>query len=215
MALATYTDLLSVVADYLARDDATARIPDFVTLAEARFNRRLRVLDMMASVSGAFTAAGNISLPSDYIEWVRVSYIDTILYDIRFVEVDSTDWQRQFRPGGPPQIFTVIGGVIFTKPYAAANGYNYDLRYYRTVPPLATNSTNAILTSHPDLYLYVTLAEAYLYLRDADGYAWCMRAIGPEMEGVLFHEDANKMSRRPNRAVEIADRQLAKTDAGL
>ena len=43
MAFTTYTELKSVVADYLARTDLTAQIPDFITLAEVRLKRDLRI----------------------------------------------------------------------------------------------------------------------------------------------------------------------------
>jgi hypothetical protein len=46
MSISTYAALVSAVTEYLARDQDTtliARIPDFITLAEAKFNRELRV----------------------------------------------------------------------------------------------------------------------------------------------------------------------------
>jgi hypothetical protein len=43
MALVTYADLLTTVANYLARDDLTAYIPDGVTVFEAAAARRLKV----------------------------------------------------------------------------------------------------------------------------------------------------------------------------
>jgi hypothetical protein len=39
MAINNYTELVAAIAEWLARDDLTARIPDFVTLAEAKINR--------------------------------------------------------------------------------------------------------------------------------------------------------------------------------
>ena len=43
MALSTYSELLSTVANYLNRDDLTTLIPTFITLTENRLNRELRV----------------------------------------------------------------------------------------------------------------------------------------------------------------------------
>ena len=39
MALGTFTELKDAIADWLDRSDLTARIPDFIALAEARINR--------------------------------------------------------------------------------------------------------------------------------------------------------------------------------
>ena len=42
MAISTYTELQTAVADWLHRTDMTSVIQDCVALAEERFNRRLR-----------------------------------------------------------------------------------------------------------------------------------------------------------------------------
>ena len=42
MALTTYDELKTSIADFLDRDDLTSVIPDFITLAEADLNRGLR-----------------------------------------------------------------------------------------------------------------------------------------------------------------------------
>ena len=41
MAIATYTDLQTSIANFLARSDLTAQIPDFIALAEASMSREL------------------------------------------------------------------------------------------------------------------------------------------------------------------------------
>ena len=73
MALNTYATLVSAATEYLARDnDATliARIPDFITLAEAKFNRVLLHPKMevrsTAMVDTGSTDPEFISLPSDF-----------------------------------------------------------------------------------------------------------------------------------------------------
>jgi hypothetical protein len=42
MAITTYAELQAAAANWLVRGDLTARIPEFITLAEARLNRVLR-----------------------------------------------------------------------------------------------------------------------------------------------------------------------------
>ena len=46
MAISNYTELNTAVANWLDRDDLTDRIPEFIALAEARFNRLLRIRAM-------------------------------------------------------------------------------------------------------------------------------------------------------------------------
>jgi hypothetical protein len=60
MTIATYTELVSEMGDWLNRADLTAKIPTFVRLFEARMNRRLRSPDMEQTFSFT-TVAGTTS----------------------------------------------------------------------------------------------------------------------------------------------------------
>ena len=46
MAIDSYTKLKTSVATWLDRDDLTDNIPDFISLAEDRINRHIRVRSM-------------------------------------------------------------------------------------------------------------------------------------------------------------------------
>ena len=46
MALDNYSNLQTSIANWLARDDLTVEIPDFIALCEAEFNRELRIRSM-------------------------------------------------------------------------------------------------------------------------------------------------------------------------
>src|SRR6185312_395957 len=79
MTIATYTDLQSAVTEWLARDQDTtliARIPTFIQLAEAKFNRMLFVRQMeqrsSASVVSGVTDCEFVLLPSDFQSMRRV-----------------------------------------------------------------------------------------------------------------------------------------------
>ena len=74
-----YTSLQSAVTEYLARDQDTtliARIPTFVQLAEAKFNRQLFVRQMEQRATALVDLGSNepefISLPSDFQSMRRV-----------------------------------------------------------------------------------------------------------------------------------------------
>ena len=73
MAISNYTELQTAVANWLDRDDLTARIPEFISLTEARFNRILRIRAMETEADQA-TVAGTRSyaLPSDYRQMCTV-----------------------------------------------------------------------------------------------------------------------------------------------
>ena len=58
MALTTNADLQAAIADWLNRSDLSAQIPDFLTLAQLKINRRLSIVEQeilaeIVSPSGA------------------------------------------------------------------------------------------------------------------------------------------------------------------
>jgi hypothetical protein len=57
MAISTYAELQTAAANWLGRADLTSRIPEFVALAEAKFNRTLRIRDMITK-DAAFSITG-------------------------------------------------------------------------------------------------------------------------------------------------------------
>src|SRR6185312_4924309 len=70
MGLSTYDELKDAIAEWLARPgDATLLpfVPVFVTLAEARLNRRLRVRAMEARTTITLASALT-ALPTDFLE---------------------------------------------------------------------------------------------------------------------------------------------------
>ena len=68
MALDTYANLQTAIANFLARDDLTTEIVDFIKLTEADFNRRLRVR-AMETVNTSFSIdAETEALPTGFLQ---------------------------------------------------------------------------------------------------------------------------------------------------
>jgi len=177
MALANYTDLTSAIAGWLARDDLTSRIPDFVTLAEAKFNRVLLHPQMETrSTLTVDTGAASpefLDLPSDFqtMRSVRLSGVvgkprlgfmtQTQMDDYRF-SIDNVAAQ--------PVYFSITGDQIELAPTPNEN-FTVQVIYRRNIPALATNTTNWLMTLAPDLYLYGSLLEAAPYMQNDERLA--------------------------------------------
>ena len=160
----TYTGLLAEVADTLIRDDLTSVIPTFVAAAEAQLNRDVRHWKMEAidtsSVNGRYAA-----IPSDWVETIRATMNDKPL-----ALMSRDDMQRQRSKdsaSGAPLNYAHVAGQIELYPTPDA-AYDLELLYIQSVPALATNETNWLLTLAPDLYLYATLIESAIYLKDEE-----------------------------------------------
>ena len=70
MAINTYSTLQTAVANWLDRNDLTDRIPEFISLAEATFNRTLRLRAMETTVSDT-TPSGS---KEDALPFKRASF---------------------------------------------------------------------------------------------------------------------------------------------
>lgn len=176
MALSTYAELQSTAIDVMGRvgDTAlTAYAPVAVALAEAKINRKLRVMEMEANATGVSTN-GVLALPSDFAGWRRV---EAMPYGpLEFQEPDYLASQYPTGEGGTPKFFTVQGSNLTT--YPAYTG-SVSLDYYQRVPALSdTNTSNWLLANHPDIYLFLTLSELNAYAKDADAaLLWNQRGM--------------------------------------
>jgi hypothetical protein len=76
MALGTFTELKDAIADWLDRSDLTARIPDFITLAEARVNRDVRIRPMEVRSTMETTASQRyFNLPGGYLQMRNIQLV--------------------------------------------------------------------------------------------------------------------------------------------
>lgn len=161
MAIADYTTLQTAVAAWLARADLTANIPDFIQLAEARLSRDLKCRQQITTATGT-AAAGLIAIPSDLLSIIRLS-ITSGGYDIELEAMTSAQGLND-RFGGTAYGYVVEGTNLRIIGGSATPAYT--LSYYATIPALASNSTNWLLTLAPDVYLYAALLEATPFIQD-------------------------------------------------
>lgn len=165
MAITNYGELKSAVADWLMRTDLTAVIPDFISLAEARFDRDLRLPDMVKRVNGAFSNQF-FKLPTDCMELIDIS-----LDDNTKLEQWTSDYMDNVRPingsTGKPMAYAILGRELEVYPTPPVAGLTAILSYYGSLPKMSANTdTNWLLTRHPDLYLYGTLIQSAPYLKE-------------------------------------------------
>ena len=175
-AFTTYTDLQATLADYLARTDLTSQIPTFITLAENRLRRDIRIRQMLKVVTASTTASDpTVSLPSDFLEMrdlhIESSPIQTLIYQ------NPSNFYRNTKAStadsGAPKFYTVMGQEFQFAPIPDSN-YTLKMVYYASPSYLSsTVSSNIFLANCPDLLLYAALGEAEPYLmNDARIQTW-------------------------------------------
>jgi len=167
MAFSNYSELKTSIANFLARDDLTSQIPDFIRLAEARMSRELDTRSMEKRAT-ATTVAGDsyISLPTDLREIRNVQLNTDPVKTLEYytVQMINTDYAGQGQ--GKPKAYSIVGTEILLKPTPDA-AYTLEIVYGENVQALSDEDTNnTILLRHPDAYLYGSLMNAYTYLMD-------------------------------------------------
>ena len=167
MALTTYAELKTSIGDWLNRSDLTAVIPDFISLAEAQVERTLRTRQMIVRANASFDAQYG-AVPSDFLEAKSLKLTSTNPQSpLSFLSIDALDAEMtKYTGSGKPKFFGVVGGQLRIVPTPDAT-YTTELTYYAKLAKLSnSNTSNWLLASSPDIYLYGALLQAAPYLQD-------------------------------------------------
>ena len=162
MAIGTFAQLKTATANWLDRSDLTSRIPEFITLAEARFNRVLRIRDMEAVSTSISTTAGTreYSLPTRFVQMKEFHLTTDPLTPLSYITPEMMTRMQAGSSKSKPQVFTIIADNVRLGPNPDAV-YTTSMLYYQAFAALSdAATTNDMLTNNPDVYLYGTLLEA-------------------------------------------------------
>jgi len=174
MSLATYSDLKTAVANYLARTDLTTQIPDFIRFAELRLRRELRIRQMLKSVTTTTTGGDStVQLPTDFLE-ARDFYVSTNpIQPLTFASPAIFSRNTYTTRSGKPLNYTILASEFKLSPVPDST-YTLELLYYSAPTFMSdTNSSNAFMANAPDALLYASLLEAEPYLmNDARINTW-------------------------------------------
>jgi len=165
MAITSYSTLISSVKTYLNRSDISdAQIKEFISLAEASFNRVLRTRNQIkrstSSVSTQF-----VTLPSDLLELYNIQLNSDPIVRLEQVSLSALDTLKsQSSTTGKPRYFAITGSDIELYP-SPDTTYVIEVIYYSTITPLSdSNADNFLITNHNDIYLMGTLVQAEPWL---------------------------------------------------
>jgi hypothetical protein len=163
VAISTYTELKSAVANWLNRTDLTDRIPEFIALAEADITRNL----VLPTIVGADTLdAGSDELDlSAILGYPKSIVMNTTTYMHPLVMTTLPALAELRRIGsGVPWYYAFADGTVHLD-VEADSAHAIKIEYVPDLVPLSGAApTNNTLTRSPDIYLFGSLKEAELYL---------------------------------------------------
>lgn len=162
MAIATYTDLVGAVKDWLGRANDSeylteARVGDMIAFAEADIYRRLRVREMEAAVDLTVDDQ-TVDLPTGYVETRRIYLTGSPLLMLEYRAPPQFWGEVKAATTGQPSTYTIEGDSIVFGPAPDAT-YTGKHLYYKKLPALSS-ATNTLFTDNPDLFLYGALMHA-------------------------------------------------------
>ena len=161
MAISNYSELQTAVANWLDRDDLTDRIPEFIALAEARFNRVLRLRSMEAKYTANTVAdQRNLALPTGYIQMRNFQVNTSPLTTLSYVTPEIYDRLWGGSTSGTPKFYTILANEVSFGPIPASV-QEVEMLFYKKFDNLSSSvATNWLITNAPDIYLYGSMLEA-------------------------------------------------------
>lgn len=191
LTIADYTSLKTAVASWAHRTDLVDVLPVCVMLAEAHISRELRLRKQIVTSSLA-TVAGtqSVSLPSDWLEIENVSIGTSPEVQLTYVNIEHLD--SRFPKGGwsgTPAVYTIEGDQLLFGP-VPSSVLAVNLVYYARFASLITASTNWLLQTHPDVYLFAVLIEVFRYTRDDEQVALYTQRLGVSMQHLQRQDDS-------------------------
>lgn len=204
MAITTYAELKTALADWLLRDDLESVIPSFIALAEADLQRKVRHWRMekrsTAEIDTQYSA-----IPADFVETIRFHVTSGTTNPLELIsQAELLDRKsKSANTAGKPMFYALTAGEIEVYP-APNDTYTAELYYIARIPALSdSNTTNWLLDGYRDAYLYGALIHSAPYLKeDARIQTWAalyqnaVDAINTESEKGKFGGSGLRMKIR-------------------
>ena len=208
MAFVTYANLKSAVQDWINKTSISAAADDFITLAEAYLNDQLRTQKQLVLATGT-VSANPLDLSTEFTRFKRFRSLsinvgggDVVL---NYVSQDLRMARFSDKSSGIPEFYTLIGDSLYLDP-APNDDYSYTAMYYQSLEPLVNDNGNWLYTSHPNIYLNASLAEAAIYAKDneaAQGYMALRDRYLASLKSADLRDRAGGTSRMLSEAVAV------------
>ena len=193
MAITSYTTLISAVKTYLNRSDISDdQVKEFISLAEASFNRVLRTRNQIKrSTSNVSTQF--VTQPTDLLELYNIQLNSDPIVRLEQVSLSKMDELKSASSTtGKPRYFAITGADFEFYP-APDTTYEIEVIYYKTIVPLSTSNTdNFLLTNQVDIYLFGTLVQAEPFLMNDERIGVWGALLGKAIEELRISDERSQ-----------------------
>lgn len=159
-----YTTLRTNIESYVKRSgDITSKLDSFIHLAEDDIWDVLRVREMEArATASTSTTSRFLALPDGFIKMRRMK-ININGEEYGLDEVGLNDLGI-LSAASVPCKFAISEEIEFER--VSDQAYTVELQYYKELDSItSTNTTNAVLTAYPNIYLSACLVHAFQWMK--------------------------------------------------
>ena len=201
MAISNYTELKTAVANWLDRSDLTDRIPEFIALAEARFNRVLRLRSMEVKYTADTVASQrNLALPASYIQMRNFQVNSSPLTTLSYVTPEIYDRVWGGSTSGTPKFYTILANEVSFGPIPGSV-MEVEMLFYKKFDNLSVSTTtNWLITNAPDIYLYGSMLEAEPFIMNDERVALWAQAL---QQGIADLQEQDNKDRHSGSALRV------------
>lgn len=196
--ISDYSSLQAAVSDYLARDDLSTFIPNFIQNAENKLYRTLNLRNEETALNVS-VSSGVGTVPADY-KALKLAYVDgNPVHVLQYVTLDELYRDYPVRSGGAvPSVIAREGTNFIFGPSPA----DFTLKgvYYAKQDPLRTTDPSWYVTNAPEVLLYGALLEAEAFIMN-DPRLMVWKEFYRDSIECLKQEEAN--SAFPTQALKV------------
>jgi hypothetical protein len=217
MALSTYSELQAAISAWLDGSVVSGRETDFIALCEDEINAKLAAGVEAGRVIRPMMTRGALSIDDEYVDLpdsnmvvplsLEVTDYDTA-WQVDYLSADhlallSTQIGDAYDTSLPPMNYTVIGDELRFFPPPSATWAAQLIRFDKLPSLSETVTTNWLLASHKNVYLYGTLAQAELLGWNDDGVQKFAALFENACEGLLrrYPEQSSQAKLRTEAAM--------------
>lgn len=200
MALSNYSELKQSVIRWSHRTDLDTLVDDFIKLCETDMFKTTSdhegiEIREMETKSTASADTQELALPEGFLS-------------MRSMKIDTTDLiymapeQIEYRSGtGRPQYYTITSQIEFD--ISPDQAYTVEMEYFKRPAGLTSaNTTNVILTNHPDIYLYGTLWILFTHAMDDENISKYRQFYAQAIDGANAKDEWGRYGSAPYARIQ-------------
>jgi hypothetical protein len=174
-----YLQLQEAISNYTENTETTflANIPNFVIDAETIINNTVQLPAFRKNVTGETTQDFQyLNIPSDFLSVFSMAVMDInaplTTNNYRYLLNKDVNYIREAFPypgvTGTPQYYAIFSDQSFILGPTPDQCYHIELHYFAYPPSIVYAGTSWVGNNFPNVLLYGSLVNAYIYMKGED-----------------------------------------------